>query len=166
LLAIHKEGILHGLKPIPLQTLMFDTIDRYEAFIRDFETCKLPRARWTHPAHLAVGFWYLWHHPPAEALRLAREHIRQHNEGVGTANTDSGGYHETITRGYLHGIVDHRARHPQKPPLESLVLLQSSPMADSAWLLKYYSRDRLFSPQARRSWVDPDLQALPGDAQF
>ncbi len=140
---------------------MFDTIDRYQAFISDFETCKLSRARWTHRAHLAVGFWYLWHHPPAEALRLVRENIRHHNEGVGTPNTDSGGYHETITLGYLHGIADHRARHPLTPPLESLTLLQSSGLASSEWLLKYYSRDRLFSVPARRGWVEPDLQPLP-----
>lgn len=145
---------------------MFDTIDRYEAFIRDFEACKLPRARWTHPAHLAVGFWYLWQHPPAEALRLVRHNIRMHNEGVGTANTDSGGYHETITRGYLHGIADHRARHAATPPIESLILLTSSPMASSEWMLKYYSRDRLFSVAARRGWVEPDMQALPGNVLF
>lgn len=145
---------------------MFDTIDRFEAFIRDFEACKLPRARWTHPAHLAVGFWYLWHHTPAEALRLARENIRAHNEGVGTANTDTGGYHETITRGYLHGIADHHARHRTTPPVESLILLTSSPLGSSEWLLKFYSRDRLFSVAARRGWVEPDLQALPGNFQF
>jgi hypothetical protein len=145
---------------------MFDTIDRYAAFITDFEACKLPRARWTHPAHLAVGFWYLWHHPPAEALQLARERISLHNEGIGTANTDTGGYHETITRAYLHGIADHRARHPATPPLESLVLMTSSPLASSEWLLKYDSRDRLFSVPARRGWVEPDLQALPGAVRF
>jgi hypothetical protein len=145
---------------------MFATIDRYEAFISDFETGKLPRARWTHPAHLAVGFWYLWHHPPGEALRLVRQNIRLHNEGVGTANTDSGGYHETITRAYLQGIAAHQARHTAKPPLEALDLLLSSPLVSSEWLLKYYSRDRLFSLPARRGWVAPDLQALPGDIQF
>lgn len=145
---------------------MFDTIDRYAAFISEFEACKLPRARWTHHAHLAVGFWYLWHHPPATALRLTRENIWLHNEGVGTANTDTGGYHETITRAYLYGIADHQERHRAHPPLDSLLLLQSSPLGNSDWLLNYYSRDRLFSVQARRGWVEPDLQKLPGSARF
>jgi hypothetical protein len=145
---------------------MFDTIDRYQAFISDFEACKLPRARWTHVAHLAVGFWYLWHHAPNEALQLTRERIWMHNEGVGTANTDTGGYHETITRGYLHGIADHQTRHAGTPLIDSLVLLQSTPLAHSDWLLKYYSRDRLFSVPARRGWVEPDLQALPGNFCF
>lgn len=145
---------------------MFDTIDRYEAFIHEFEACKLPRARWTHAAHLAVGFWYLWHHPPGEALRLVRERISLHNEGVGTANTDTGGYHETITRAYLHGIAEHRSRHRTTPPLDALLLLQASPLGSSDWLLQHYSRDRLFSVQARRGWVEPDLQALPGAVEF
>lgn len=145
---------------------MFDTIDRYEAFICEFEACKLPRARWTHVAHLAVGFWYLWHNPPAEALKLARERISLHNEGVGTANTDTGGYHETITRAYLHGIAEHQSRHQDSPPLESLLMLQSSPLGNSDWLLQYYSRDRLFSVQARRNWVKPDLKPLPGNVNF
>lgn len=145
---------------------MFDTIDRYEAFICEFEACKLPRARWTHAAHLAVGFWYLLHNPPGAALSLARERIKLHNEGVGTANTDNGGYHETITRAYLHGIAEYQSRHPGTPPLESLLLLQSSPLNNSDWLLQYYSRDRLFSVQARRNWVEPDLKPLPGDVDF
>jgi hypothetical protein len=145
---------------------MFDTIDRYEAFICEFEACKLPCARWTHAAHLAVGFWYLWHHPPGTALCLARERISLHNECVGTANTDHGGYHETITRAYLHGIAEHQLRHRGVPPLESLFLLQSSALSRSDWLLQYYSRDRLFSVQARREWVEPDLEGLPGDGVF
>lgn len=145
---------------------MFDTIDRYEAFISDFEACKISRARWTHLAHLAVGFWYLWHHRPGEALRLTRQNISLHNEGVGTPNTDMGGYHETITRAYLHGIADHQGRHAAKPLLESLILLSSSPLASNEWLLKYYSRDRLFSVPARRGWIEPDLQPLPGDVRF
>lgn len=145
---------------------MFDTIDRYEAFINDFEACKLPRARWTHLAHLAVGFWYLSHHAPADALKITRERIWLHNEGVGTANTDNGGYHETITRGYLHGIADHLARHTDTPLLDAFMLLQTTPLAHSDWLLKFYSRDRLFSVPARRGWIEPDLQPLPGNVRF
>ena len=140
---------------------MFDTLDRYEAFIRDFEACKLPRARWTHPAHLAVGFWYLWHHPPAEALRLARERISQHNEGVGTANTDSGGYHETITLASLRAARAWLKARPHEALHVSLKELLASDYGRSDWLLAYWSKPLLFSVEARRSWVEPNLRALP-----
>jgi hypothetical protein len=80
---------------------MLDTIDRLEALIDDFEACTLQRRRWTHHAHLVVGFWYLLHHAPPQALTVVRERIKSCNDAMGKANTDSGGYHETITRAYL-----------------------------------------------------------------
>jgi hypothetical protein len=145
---------------------MFDTIDRLEAFIDDFEACKMPRVRWTHHAHLVVGFWYLLHHTPPQALSVVRDRIKSSNEAMGTANTDMGGYHETITRAYMGAIAEHLARYPRHTTMESLMLLLASPLATSEWTAKHYSRDRLFSVQARRQWVEPDLKPLPGDAVF
>jgi hypothetical protein len=145
---------------------MFDTIDRFEAFICDFEACKLTQARWTHHAHLAVGFWYLLHHTPAEALNVVRERIKYSNEAMGKANTETGGYHETITRAYLGAIQDYLEQNKNRPTLETLILLLASPLGSNEWPLKYYSRDRLFSVQARKAWVEPDLLPLPGSAFF
>jgi hypothetical protein len=132
------------------------------AFISDFEALRLPKSRWTHQAHLLAGLWYLSRHGPAEALAIIRERIRAHNESVGTANSDDGGYHETITRLYLDAIAAHRARHAGASFEESLRLLLAGPLADSGWPLKYYTRERLFSVAARRHWLEPD-RGLPGD---
>ena len=33
-------------------------------------------------------------------------------------------------------------------------------MGDKAWPLTHWSRERLFSVEARRGWVDPDLKPL------
>jgi hypothetical protein len=145
---------------------MFSSIDRLEAFIDDFEACKVPRVRWTHHAHLVVGFWYLLHHAPPQALSVVRARIMCANEAMGTANTDMDGYHETITRAYMGAIAVHVAGHSPHQTLESLNLLLSSPLAQSDWTLKHYSRDRLFSVLARRQWVEPDLKPLPSDAVF
>lgn len=128
------------------------------AFIAEFESRRLPKPRWTHQAHLLAGFWYLSRHSPGQALAIMRERIRAHNESVGTANTDSSGYHETITRLYLDGIAAHMARNGDAGFEESLRLLLRGPLADSGWPLRYYSRARLFSVAARREWLEPDLQ--------
>jgi hypothetical protein len=130
-------------------------------FIRDFEACCLPKAQWTHAAHLSAGFWYLHKHEPAEALAVIRERIKRHNESVGTANTDSSGYHETITRLYMLGIARHRALHATLPFDESLTSLLASPLAQSAWPLQFFTKERLFSVEARRSWIEPDLAPAP-----
>ena len=130
-------------------------------FISLFEAGLLPRARWTHRGHLVAGFWYLSLHPFDEALRIVRTRIRGHNEAVGTPNTDSNGYHETITRLYLLGIHVHRAAHEDLPFEDSLAALFASKLADSGWPLTFYSRERLFSVEARRAWVEPDLRPVP-----
>jgi len=137
-------------------------LSRHEvaAFIALFEARELPRVRWTHRGHLVAGFWYLSLHPLAEALRIIRVRIRRHNEAVGTANTDSSGYHETITRLYLAGIAAHRARQSELPFEESLQKLLASPLAASRWPLTFYSSERLFSVAARRDWAEPDLEPL------
>jgi len=130
------------------------------AFIDEFESRRLPKPRWTHHAHLLAGFWYLTRHLPEQALAIMRERIRAHNEAVGTANTDSSGYHETITRLFLDGIAAHMARNRDASFEDSLQQLLRGPLADSGWPLKYYSRARLFSVSARREWLEPDLQPL------
>lgn len=126
-------------------------------FVREFEACTLPKPRWTHQAHLLVGLWYLSTHTPDEALNLVRERIRAYNLAVGTANTDHSGYHETLTRLYLNAIAAHLARHGTASFPRALALLLESPLARSDWPLTFYSRKRLFSVQARREWVEPDL---------
>jgi hypothetical protein len=138
---------------------MFATTQDIEAFIRDFEACRLSKSRWTHQAHLVVGLWYLTHHSPADALSIVRQRIRAYNEAVGTINSDSSGYHETLTRIFLHGIAGHIAVHRTESLLSSLALLLQSPLAHKDWPLSFYSRERLFSPAARQGWLSPDLRS-------
>ncbi|HEY9182646.1 MAG TPA: hypothetical protein VIQ99_05570 [Gammaproteobacteria bacterium] len=145
-------------------TDLFATRHDVAEFIQLFEGGQLPRARWTHRGHLVAGFWYLSLHPFDEALGIVRARIRRHNEAVGTPNTDSNGYHETITRLYLIGIDAHRAAHDHLSFERSLAALLTSPLADSGWPLAFYSRERLFSVEARRGWIAPDLRSLPAAA--
>jgi hypothetical protein len=136
---------------------MFDTDAEVDSFMQDFEACRLPKERWTHFAHLVAGFWYLSRHDMAQALDTIRQRIRNHNESVGTPNTDTSGYHETITRLYMRAIAAHIELHKTLPVERSLSILLASPLAKSDWPLSYYTRERLFSTQARRNWVAPDL---------
>jgi hypothetical protein len=129
------------------------------AFIAEFEALRLSKQQWTHHAHLTAGFWYLTTEP-STALEIIRRNIRAHNESVGTPNTDTGGYHESITRLFLAGIAAHIAAHRDAPFEESLRLLLASELGQSGWPLTFYSRERLFSVAARRGWVEPDLQSM------
>jgi len=136
---------------------MFATTQDIEAFIRDFEARSLSKSRWTHHAHLVVGIWYLTHHSPDAALSIVRQRIRAYNEAVGTANTDSSGYHETLTRLFLRGIAAHISVQSGESLPSSLALLLQSPLAHKDWPLSFYTRERLFSVAARHEWLEPDL---------
>jgi hypothetical protein len=136
------------------------TREEVAAFIVRFEACQLSKQQWTHQAHLTAGFWYLTRFDRAEALEVIRRNIRRHNESVGTANTDTGGYHESITRLYLHAIYRYIRAHQDQSFAASLQALLDSELGSSTWPLTYYSRERLFSVAARRDWVEPDLKSI------
>jgi hypothetical protein len=122
----------------------------------------LPRADWTHEAHLAATTYLLTRRPDVNLDRDLRSIISGYNESVGGVNDETQGYHETITRLFLHGVRLFLAEADQDEPLYELVNeLLLSPMGRRDWPLRFYSGERLFSVQARRQFVPPDLATLP-----
>ena len=128
---------------------------------RKFLDRSLPKAEWTHAAHFAVTLWLMRHHPALDLKAEMPGLIRAFNEATGTPNTNTGGYHETITMASL-AAARHRLEAASGRALhEILEALLASPLGDSKWLLEHWSRERLFSVEARRTWLPPDLKPLP-----
>jgi hypothetical protein len=122
----------------------------------------LPRAEWTHEAHLAATTYLLTRRPDVDLDKQLPDIIRGYNESVGGVNSDTEGYHETITRMFLRGVRLFLAEADASEPLHDLVnALLMSPMGRRDWPLRFYSPERLFSVEARRDFVTPDLAALP-----
>ena len=121
----------------------------------------LPKPEWTHAAHFAVSLWLIRHRPALDLDEKLPGLIRAFNEATGTPNTDSGGYHETITRASLAAARAKLTASGTALLHDILDGLLASPLGDSGWLLEYWSRERLFSVAARRTWLPPDLKALP-----
>lgn len=120
----------------------------------------LPKAEWTHAAHFAAAFWLL-RRPEVNAVRDMPGFIRAYNEVTGTPNTDTGGYHETITLASLRAAHAWLAARPHMSLHSALEELLVSPFGRSDWLLSYWTRPTLFSVAARRSWIEPDVKPLP-----
>src|SRR5690348_8524408 len=122
----------------------------------------LPRPEWTHEAHLATTMYLLLRRPDIELDKELPGLIRRYNESVGGVNSDTEGYHETITRVFLRGVRLFLSEGDTSEPLHELVNeLLLSPMGRGEWPLRFYSGERLFSVEARRSFIEPDLRALP-----
>jgi len=128
---------------------------------RGFLDRTLPKAEWTHAAHFATTLWLL-RDATRDLPRAMPDLIRAYNESVGGTNSDTEGYHETITQASIRAARAFLAERPAAEPLhETIDALMAGPLGRSAWPLDHWSRERLFSVTARRGWIEPDLQPLP-----
>ena len=121
----------------------------------------LPRAAWTHEAHLAVCLWLLSERPDIDVDAEIAGLIRRFNESVGGVNDDHNGYHDTITRAYVAGVRLFLSETRGAGLATRVNALLLSPMGRRDWPLRFYSRELLFSVPARRGFVEPDLAPLP-----
>jgi len=124
--------------------------------------CSLERADWTHEAHLAATAYLLLKRPDLDLNKELPGFIRRFNDSVGGVNSDTEGYHDTITRTFLAGVRLFLTEADGRRALRELVNdLLLSAMGRRDWPLRFYSKPRLFSVEARRGLVAPDLAALP-----
>ena len=122
----------------------------------------LPGAEWTHAAHWAAAVWLIVRRADLRPPRDMPGLIRAYNVSLGHANTDMSGYHETITQASLRAAHDHVVRTASDAGLAAICnTLLASGLGRPGWLMRYWSKPRLFSVEARRWWVEPDLAPLP-----
>ena len=118
----------------------------------------LPKAEWTHEAHLAACLWLLTERPDIDVDRDLPAIISGYNEAVGGVNDATQGYHHTITLTYVAAIRRFLGSIRSDLPLaEKVNALLVAPEGRRDWALTLYSRDRLFSVQARLAYLPPDL---------
>ena len=121
----------------------------------------LPRAEWTHEAHLAACTWIVRDRPEIAIERELPGIISTYNVSVGGVNDDSEGYHETITQVYIAGVKAHLAEVGTAIPLyEAVNALLLGPRGRRDLPLRFYSNELLFSVLARRGFVEPDRASL------
>ena len=141
---------------------LFTTDAELEHLGEGLLACTLTREEWTHEAHLGATTYLLTRRPDVDLDKELPGIIRRFNESVGGVNDDTQGYHETITRCFLQGVRLFLAEADPGEPLHELVNeLLLSPMGGRDWPLRFYSAERLFSVEARRHFVPPDVAAMP-----
>ncbi len=123
--------------------------------VEQFEQCQWPYERWTHRAHLGVAATYLQRFPFDIALERVRYHIQQYNQKCGDPN----GYHETVTILFMYKVRDYLKGQTPDTPLTAAVDSLTHE-CNKQWLLKYYTAERLWSAEAKRIWLEPDMQIL------
>ncbi len=143
-------------------TRMFKAEDDIHHLGEGLLACSLRKEEWTHAAHFAAALWLMRYRPDIDPARDMPGLIRRFNESLGGVNSDTTGYHETITQASLRaarGVLDFNA--PDVPVFQIANALMASSLGNPNWLLEYWSLARLMSVDARRAWLEPDLKPLP-----
>jgi hypothetical protein len=83
--------------------------------------------------------------------------VIRHNDAVGTANSNTSGYHETLTRLWIDVLAKFAASHGFTDPwIAACAAVREFGESRNLHRL-HYSFDVLRSVEARRSWIQPDL---------
>jgi len=123
--------------------------------------CTLAREEWTHEAHLAACLYLLARRTDIDVDGEIAGLISRFNESVGGVNDDQNGYHDTITRAYVAGVRWFLRERGSGKLAQDVNALLASDAGSRDWPLRFYSRERLFSVEARRGFVEPDRAPLP-----
>ncbi len=132
-------------------------------FLSQFKSCTLPREQWTHRAHVKVAFLTLRDHPFDEALIEVRNRIKAYNAASGVEESPTSGYNETTTRAFLHLVAATMSAYGEAlptPDADSFCDTHPQLMHRSVLRL-FYSPEQRMRPEARATFVEPDLCALP-----
>lgn len=123
--------------------------------IRGFETATISRADWRHAEHLTVTFYYLSHHDFDAAYAKMGDGIFNLLKTFKVDFSVEMPYHETLTVFWLRTIDDFRKTKNGCSMVEICnVLIEKF---DKDYPLKFYTREYLFSDEARKTFVAGDL---------
>lgn len=127
--------------------------DDDKAFLLSFEDCSLGAKCWTHAAHVRMG-WLVLETSTSfdEALERIRSGIMRFN-----SSKNSIGYHETITIAFAR-LIESKRIHEET--LEAF-LARNPDLLEKDCLKRFYSPEILASDEARHTFVEPNLEALP-----
>ncbi len=131
-----------------------------DEFLLSFEAQSLPREQWTHRAHVKVAYLYLTRLSFDDALMRVRSGVQAFNSAKGIVDSPTGGYHETMTCAWLH-LVHTTLCQSGKATSAEAFLDEHPQLTQKRILLLFYSRDRIMSVDAKRTFIEPDLAPLP-----
>lgn len=130
------------------------------AFLEAFEACRIAPAEFHHREHVRLAYVCLCEAgDPAAAHARVRAALLAFIRHNGVPETK---YHETITQAWVLA-VDHLMRRAAPAAFDSFdAFIASDPrLLDASIMLTHYSKQRLFSDEARAAFVEPDLEDIP-----
>ena len=107
-----------------------------------FENCEYALEEFGHDEHLKVAWTYLQLYGYETALTRMRAGLLRF-----TAHYNKTGYNETITVFWMRRLQQHCGED----------WTDVVPGSGKETLFRHYTRERVMSDEAKRSWIEPDL---------
>jgi hypothetical protein len=137
------------------QSVLFaNEADLAELFTK-FQLAEVVPGEFKHPHHLAVALVLVSRHPAAEAMLLMREGL---NRILARHGLDA--YHETVTQFWILYVAAFLANAGDEQSVLELANELAQACHNSSVIKNYYSSERLDSPEAKATFMPPDLKPL------
>ncbi|HEV7701635.1 MAG TPA: hypothetical protein VGO43_15500 [Pyrinomonadaceae bacterium] len=126
--------------------------------MRGFEDATISRDKWKHAEHLTVALHYLTEHDMETATAKMRDGIFRLLKAFKVDLSKEMPYHETLTIFWMRTVAEFNASKNGTSLLDKANELVAK--YDKNYPLKFYSREFLFSDDARARFVEGDLAEL------
>ena len=130
-------------------------------FGRRFDEGGVTPAQFDHRAHLRLAYVHLAHHGPEVAVDTFRHSLQGFLQ---RHRIDPAKFHETLTQAWLRAVWHFMQRTGDSESSEAF-LAKCEALHDPKVMLSHYSERVLFSDEARRHFVAPDIDPIPVDRQ-
>lgn len=125
--------------------------------VRRFEDASIARDVWKHAEHLVVALYYVERYGlEAGTDRMRGGLFNLLIEGFGVDLTKEMPYHETLTIFWMRTVAEFNASKNGTSLLDKANELVEK--YDKDYPMRFYSRDFLFSDEARARFVEGDLE--------
>ena len=125
------------------------------ATVEGFESCRTGKDGFRHQDHLVVAAFYLQELCMTDATTRMRGNLLKF---LDHHQVDRQKYNETITVFWFELVEDVLSKLQGDASLVEQCNKVVESLDNSALVFEYYSRERLFSDEARRIFVRPDLK--------
>ena len=131
-------------------------------FLAAFEGCQLSSAGFRHRDHVRLAYIYLALYPFETALAKTEQGLRKLLAHLGAPASK---YHHTVTHAWLLAVQHTMDETGPTAGFEQFLTAGGAKLLNPATMQQHYSSALLSSDDARRRFVEPDLQPFPQPAR-
>ena len=127
-----------------------------DVFLAQFRRRELGPEHLAHHGHLRIAWLHLTRYPLEEANSRVCDGIRDLAAGLGAPEK----FNYTLTSALVR-IMARRLHHVRQPDFAAFLEANPDLLADARGVLaRHYSDTCLTSPEARTTWIEPDIAAI------